>query len=238
MRENGGLRYLLCPPYRVILEVADGVALATTETFEPKATKALRHWYEEELHKKIFFTGPLDTSKLISGKGATSADSGIPERYTDIFKFLDARPSRTVWLISFGTLFFPHANPNQLVALLKTLLKTSTPFILSLHALSAMYAPLAADLRDDIDKSGLGMVVDFVPQQEVLQHPSVAAFITHGGINSTFETIATGVVPVFWPFAADQPNNAAYLTMAVSPTFATWHPMLTKKMRRGIVPSN
>lgn len=98
--------------------------------------------------------------------------------------------------------------------MLKVFLETNTPFIFSRAA--AMYAPIPEDLEKVITETQNAMIVDFAPQQEILAHPSVGAMVTHGGANSTFEIIMAGVVGVFWPFAADQPVHAAYLTENVS----------------------
>ena len=86
-------------------------------------------------------------------------------------------------------------------------------------SLDPFFVPLKnapQEIQDAVKESGMGLILDWVPQQEVLQHPSVGAFITHGGANSTLETIATGVLPVFWPFSGDQPFHAAYVTQIVS----------------------
>ncbi|XP_063921670.1 UDP-glycosyltransferase UGT5-like [Zophobas morio] len=48
----------------------------------------------------------------------------------------------------------------------------------------------------------------WLPQQEILAHPNVKLFITHGGLLSTTETIYHGVPVLVIPVAADQKLNS------------------------------
>ncbi|KAG8840548.1 hypothetical protein FRB96_009063 [Tulasnella sp. 330] len=43
----------------------------------------------------------------------------------------------------------------------------------------------------------------------------MGAFLTHGGVNSMYESICAGVVNIFWPQSADQPLHAAYMSQIV-----------------------
>ncbi|OMO84288.1 UDP-glucuronosyl/UDP-glucosyltransferase [Corchorus olitorius] len=58
-----------------------------------------------------------------------------------------------------------------------------------------------------------GLVVPmWAPQVEVLSHPSIGGFLTHGGWNSVMESIVNGVPMIAWPLYAEQKMNAAMLT--------------------------
>ncbi|KAK9123805.1 LOW QUALITY PROTEIN: hypothetical protein Sjap_013407 [Stephania japonica] len=50
-----------------------------------------------------------------------------------------------------------------------------------------------------------GCVVEWAPQEEVLGHRAVGAFVTHSGWNSTLESMAASVPMICWPNSADQP---------------------------------
>jgi len=51
-------------------------------------------------------------------------------------------------------------------------------------------------------------LVDWAPQQDILAHPKIRGFITHGGRFSMLETIYHAVPVIGMPIATDQPFNA------------------------------
>lgn len=153
-----------------------------------------------------------------------------------IFDFLNAQSPKSVILISFGTFFYPvlvgaaplllgevrstksmaFQTPHYVTTLLKVLLKTSTPFIISRASQAFSAASLPQEVEEEMKERKLGLIVDFIPQQEVLAHPNMGAFVTHGGASSMWESIMAGVIGIYWPMVADQPMHAAYLTTKVS----------------------
>lgn len=58
----------------------------------------------------------------------------------------------------------------------------------------------------------VGLVIPtWAPQAEILTHPSIGAFMNHCGWNSTLESIVNGIPMIAWPLYAEQPMNAALL---------------------------
>ncbi|XP_066259819.1 UDP-glycosyltransferase UGT5-like [Euwallacea similis] len=53
------------------------------------------------------------------------------------------------------------------------------------------------------------LIKDWYPQKDILAHPNMRLFITHGGLLSTTETIYHGVPILAIPIFADQHSNAA-----------------------------
>lgn len=65
-------------------------------------------------------------------------------------------------------------------------------------------------LQRTIEK-GLGLIVSWAPQREVLSHGSVGVFFSHCGWNSTLESIWEGVPMVACPRAGEQRSNARWI---------------------------
>ncbi|VVB05797.1 unnamed protein product [Arabis nemorensis] len=68
---------------------------------------------------------------------------------------------------------------------------------------------LPCDFMENIGHKG--KIVKWANQLEVLAHPSVGAFWTHCGWNSTLESICEGVPTICTPFQTDQRVNARYI---------------------------
>ncbi|XP_060532206.1 UDP-glucosyltransferase 2 [Cylas formicarius] len=62
---------------------------------------------------------------------------------------------------------------------------------------------------DMFDLPGNVMLGKWLPQQDILGHPKLRAFVTHGGLLSMFETIYHGVPVVSLPVFCDHDSNAA-----------------------------
>ncbi|KFW75683.1 UDP-glucuronosyltransferase 2A2, partial [Manacus vitellinus] len=67
-------------------------------------------------------------------------------------------------------------------------------------------------------------IYDWIPQNDLLGHPSAKAFITHGGTNGLYEAIYHGIPMVGIPMFADQHDNIAHVVAkgaAVQVDFST-----------------
>ncbi|KAF0935941.1 hypothetical protein E2562_036932 [Oryza meyeriana var. granulata] len=57
---------------------------------------------------------------------------------------------------------------------------------------------------------GRGYVTSWCPQEAVLRHEAIGAFLTHCGWNSMLESISNGVPMLCYPMGADQQTNCRY----------------------------
>ncbi|XP_035663627.1 UDP-glucuronosyltransferase 2C1-like [Branchiostoma floridae] len=100
-----------------------------------------------------------------------------------------------------------------IVVSLGTIVKTMSP------EKTEIFAAAFARLRQKVvwrytgeKPTGLGnntMLLDWLPQNDLLGHPKTRAFITHAGINGAYEALHHGVPMVCLPLFFDQPGNAA-----------------------------
>lgn len=56
----------------------------------------------------------------------------------------------------------------------------------------------------------IGRIMPWTQQKEILRHPSIVTFVTHGGASSIFEAAYFGKRMLFFPFYGDQVSNAMY----------------------------
>ncbi|XP_050419839.1 UDP-glucosyltransferase 2-like isoform X2 [Adelges cooleyi] len=63
-------------------------------------------------------------------------------------------------------------------------------------------------------KPGNVMTVKWLPQRDILVHPKVKLFISHGGISGLYEVVDAGVPVLGFPLFFDQPKNIANLVDA------------------------
>jgi len=67
------------------------------------------------------------------------------------------------------------------------------------------------DNKDGVKLPDNVMIAQWLPQNDILSHPSVKLFITHCGNNGQYEAVYHGVPMIGFPVLGDQPYNAKRL---------------------------
>nr|GFB27344.1 UDP-glycosyltransferase 83A1-like [Tanacetum cinerariifolium] len=123
--------------------------------------------------------------------------------------WLDQQPFCSVIYVAFGSLVI--LNQHQFEELALGLDLINRPFLWVVR-------PGLSGSIDHIYPNGFmdrigtrGKIVSWAPQQEVLNHPSVACFMSHCGWNSTMEGVSNGVPFLCWPYFYDQFLDATYI---------------------------
>lgn len=57
-------------------------------------------------------------------------------------------------------------------------------------------------------------LMDWAPQNDILGHPAVKAFVTHAGNNGLYEAVYHGKPVVSVPIMNEQPGNAAKVSLS------------------------
>ncbi|KAM5530978.1 hypothetical protein V8D89_015360 [Ganoderma adspersum] len=192
-----------------VLKRTDAVITFDAANFNPDNTVTVKKWFAET-SRKICYAGPL----IPSGEQATAAEQRSSQDGDSIINFLDkhvaSRGERSVIYITFGSVFWPKA-PAKVWAVLDVIMERKIPFVMS-HASPMPLAVIPKVMKSKIAAYGDAIVSNWVPQQQVLDHPAVGWCLSHGGHNGTLETIIAGIPLILWPISAEQPINAIYLT--------------------------
>jgi hypothetical protein len=144
--------------------------------------------------------------------------------------WLDAQPPASVVFLCFGSMGW--FDPPQVVEITAALERSGQRFLWVLRgppssetgagAPDGSEHPTDANLDEILPEGfldrtkGRGMVwPKWAPQKDILAHPSVGGFVTHGGWNSVLESLWHGVPMAPWPLYAEQHLNAFELVAAM-----------------------
>ncbi|RDY07020.1 UDP-glycosyltransferase 83A1 [Mucuna pruriens] len=135
-----------------------------------------------------------------------SHKSSFWEEDTTCLEWLNEQLPQSVVYVSFGSLAV--IDPNQFKELALGLDFLNKPF---LWVVRPSNDNKVNNAYPDEFHGSKGRIVGWAPQKKILNHPSIACFISHCGWNSTLEGICGGVPFLCWPFVADQFINKSYL---------------------------
>ncbi|KAK7030479.1 hypothetical protein VNI00_014066 [Paramarasmius palmivorus] len=205
---------------QIALYMTQGIINVATSAVEKEAIDTLRGYY------KSIGIDYLNVAPLAILSEPSTPQDETSESDKQVISFLDNMEARfgpkSVIYISFGTLNWPDLP--SLTAAVEELVTAQVPMLLAHPA-----AVLSEEMKRLVSESGLGMEVQWAPQQRVLAHSATGWFITHGGWNSVQEACLNRVPPVIWPISAEQPFNAALLSVKFKAAFEL------VEVRRGIM---
>ncbi|XP_058212220.1 zeatin O-xylosyltransferase-like [Rhododendron vialii] len=161
-------------------------------------------------NKQIWAVGPLNHD--------TKSDRReISNSRHKCLEWLDKQVPKSVLYVSFGTT--TSMVDEQIKELAMGLEQSKHKFIWILRDADkgdiftgdVKRAQLPEGYEERVKEFGL-VVRDWVPQVEILGHPSTGGFMSHCGWNSCLESITMGVPLAAWPMHSDQPRNAFLVT--------------------------
>ncbi|KAL1208508.1 UDP-glycosyltransferase 76E2 [Cardamine amara subsp. amara] len=161
-------------------------------------------WLQRELQLPVYPIGPLHIA-------ASAPCSSLLEEDRSCIEWLDKKKPSSVVYISLGSLALMETK--DMLEMAWGLSNSNQPFLWAIRPGSIPISEWTESLPEEFSKlvSERGYIVKWAPQMEVLRHPSVGAFWSHCGWNSTLESIGEGVPMICRPFTGDQRVNARYL---------------------------
>ncbi|XP_017250397.1 7-deoxyloganetin glucosyltransferase isoform X2 [Daucus carota subsp. sativus] len=125
-------------------------------------------------------------------------------------QWLDSKEADSVLYVNFGSLAI--MSPEKLVEFGWGLANSNQNFLWIIKPdfiFGESKTTLGLEFMECIE--GRGFISSWCPQEQVLNHTSVGGFLTHGGWNSTMESLSAGVPMLCLPFFGDQVTNCKYI---------------------------
>ncbi|WVZ25268.1 hypothetical protein V8G54_003812 [Vigna mungo] len=160
------------------------------------------------------------TNKNFKNLPAGDVKTGRVEGVTNVhgsysLKWLDAQPHGSVTLVCFGS--GGTLSRDQIEELALGLEMSEQRFVWVVKSLNKEVANASYFTEDTggfVERTkGRGLVVaSWIPQAQVLSHPSIGGFVTHCGWNSILESVVNGVPLVAWPLYTEQNMNVVLVS--------------------------
>ncbi|KAJ7517597.1 hypothetical protein O6H91_21G031000 [Diphasiastrum complanatum] len=203
----------------MIVHKAAGVLINSFYELDTVAIDALRNPTLNSSNVDILTVGPLHSSAAFvhTASEATEGRNVVSQEEKHCLQWLDSQSASSVLYISFGTIFLPSLA--QIHELALGLEASEQHFLWMLRPPPGILCPmeefdvstiLPEDFLSRIQKRGL-IILNWAPQKLILSHPSIGAFFTHCGWNSTLESICMGVPMIAFPQFSDQRMNCSLL---------------------------
>lgn len=180
---------------------ASAIILNTFETLEAEVLESLRN-----LLPPVYSIGPLHLLvKHVDDEKLKGLGSSLWKEEPECIQWLDTKEPNSVVYVNFGSITV--MTPNQLIEFAWGLANSQQIFlwIIRPDIVAGDTAILPPEFVEETKNRG--MLASWCPQEEVLSHSAIGGFLTHGGWNSTLQSISSGVPMICWPFFAEQQTN-------------------------------
>ncbi|KAL0742951.1 hypothetical protein Bca4012_084464 [Brassica carinata] len=181
-----------------------GILVNTVDELEPHALKFLSN------------VGDSDAPPAYSVGPVLHLKNDTDVKQVEILEWLDEQPASSVVFLCFGSMGgFSEEQAREIATALE---RSGHRFLWSLRraSLNIIKEPPRefSNLEEILPEGfihgteGRGKVIGWAPQAAVLEKPAIGGFISHGGWNSTLESLWFGVPTAIWPLYAEQKFNA------------------------------
>jgi len=183
----------------------NAVILNTFEDLESPILSQIR------LHfPKLYTIGPLHHHLNTMKKTTSSSfNSNFFKVDRTCMTWLESQPLKSVVYVSFGST--TTMTREEILEFWHGLLDSKKTFLWVIRPNMVQEKGLIKELEEKTSKER-GLIVEWAPQEEVLSHKAIGAFLTHSGWNSTLESVVCGVPMICWPYFSDQPLNSRFVS--------------------------
>ncbi|GAU37814.1 hypothetical protein TSUD_276310 [Trifolium subterraneum] len=194
-----------------VIEAADTFHRASAivfNTYNELESHVMNELYS--MFPSLYTIGPLSSFLNQTPKhNLESLGSNLWKEDTKCLDWLESKEPRSVVYVNFGSITV--MTPHQLLEFAWGLANRKKPFLWIIRSDLVIRGSFILSSKFENEISNRGLIVDWCPQEQVLNHPSIGGFLTHCGWNSTIESICAGVPMLCWPSFADQPTNCRYI---------------------------
>lgn len=198
---------------------AKGIILNSFLDLEPYAFNSINkpeNTYGTQNFPQIYPIGPI----LNQGQQHSSNDDNNNGNHSEVLQWLEQQLPKSVVYVCFGSQ--GSLEEDQVKELAYGLERSGYKFLWSLRRPSpdnirAVFPSEYGNYKDILPEgfldrtAGIGKVVGWIPQLEVLSREAIGGFITHCGWNSVLESIWCGIPMATWPLHSEQQLNAFQL---------------------------
>nr|DAD21985.1 TPA_asm: hypothetical protein HUJ06_023448 [Nelumbo nucifera] len=184
---------------------AEAIILNTFDALEHDVLNVLSFMFP-----RVYSIGPLQLlHNQIPENGLKSIGSNLWQEQPGCLDWLDSQKPNSVVYVNFGSITV--MTPEQLVEFAWGLANSNQTFLWVIRPDLVVGDSALLPPKFITDTRERGLLASWCPQEQVLNHPSIGAFLTHNGWNSTIESICGGVPMICWPFFAEQQTNCRYV---------------------------
>lgn len=191
------------------LKDASAIILNTFDEFEHQVIDEIRQRFPREVYTIGFLA--LLAKCIPENHPCLSLSASLWKEETECLDWLDGRNPGSVVYVNYGSVTV--MSDQHFIEFAWGLANSKHPFlwivrpdILSGGGESTSSILLPPEFHNEIQ--GRGKLATWCPQEKVVGHPSVGAFLTHCGWNSVTESV--GIPLICWPFFADQHTNCRF----------------------------
>ncbi|KAL6144098.1 hypothetical protein ACLB2K_054793 [Fragaria x ananassa] len=187
---------------------ASAFLVHTFDALEPVVLESLSK--RTSMLPPVYAIGPLQLLlNQIPEHPLKSVGYSLWKEETECLIWLNSKAKNSVVYVNFGSLVV--IKPEHLIELGWGLANSKLPFLWVIRPDLIVGESAILPPEFVAETEGRGLIASWCPQEQVLNHPSVGAFLTHSGWNSTMESISAGVPMLCWPLSGDQPINCRYI---------------------------